>query len=233
MSDGNSQDFEASLKRLAETVARQAERQQKAEESSAQTIARQQRLEEAFIQLVESHALLVQMVRNHEERLDDLNASHSRLIESDERLGARLVEIAEGQRESDERLGAGIEEMRAEAAERTKRLDARFEEVIGMHVQLMERASNTDYRMERLESARAENDEHWRRFTEAHALLVQMIRNHDERLDLSVESDERLNAKFEEMLETHRHTEERLDAFITMLERYISEGRNGQGNAKS
>jgi hypothetical protein len=233
MSNGNSQDFEAGLKGLEELVAQQAERQQRVEESSEQTNARQQRLEEAFIQLVESHALLVQMVRNHEERLDDLNASHNRLIENDERLGARLVEIAEGQRESDERLGAGIEEMRAEAAERTKRLDARFEEVFGMHVQLMERASNTDYRLDRLELARAENDEHWGRFTEAQALLVQMIRNHDERLDMSVESDERLTAKFAEMLDTHRHTEERLDAFITVLERYISEDRNGKdGNTK-
>lgn len=32
------------------------------------------------------------------------------------------------------------------------------------------------------------------------------------------------------MAETHRHTEEKLDAFIGVLERYISEGRNGQGN---
>jgi hypothetical protein len=50
---------------------------------------------------------------------------------------------------------------------------------------------------------------------------------------MSVESDERLNAKFAEMLDTHRHTEERLDAFITVLERYISEDRNGKdGNTK-
>jgi hypothetical protein len=35
------------------------------------------------------------------------------------------------------------------------------------------------------------------------------------------------------MLETHRHTEEKLDAFIGVLERYISEGRNGGGGAGS
>jgi len=29
------------------------------------------------------------------------------------------------------------------------------------------------------------------------------------------------------MLETHKHTEEKLDAFIGVLERYISEDRNG------
>jgi 3-phenylpropionate/cinnamic acid dioxygenase small subunit len=31
------------------------------------------------------------------------------------------------------------------------------------------------------------------------------------------------------MLDTHRHTEENLDAFIGVLERYISEDRNGKG----
>jgi len=30
------------------------------------------------------------------------------------------------------------------------------------------------------------------------------------------------------MADTHRHTEEKLDAFIGVLERYISEGRNGR-----
>jgi predicted naringenin-chalcone synthase len=37
------------------------------------------------------------------------------------------------------------------------------------------------------------------------------------------------------MLETHKHTEEKLDAFIGVLERYISEGRNGNsgGNGPS
>lgn len=33
------------------------------------------------------------------------------------------------------------------------------------------------------------------------------------------------------MADTHRHTEEKLDAFIGVLERYISEGRNGNGNS--
>ncbi|HST51871.1 MAG TPA: hypothetical protein VLJ61_07660 [Pyrinomonadaceae bacterium] len=33
------------------------------------------------------------------------------------------------------------------------------------------------------------------------------------------------------MVDTHRHTEEKLDAFIGVLERYISEGRNGEAKA--
>jgi hypothetical protein len=32
------------------------------------------------------------------------------------------------------------------------------------------------------------------------------------------------------MVDTHRHTEEKLDAFIGVLERYISEGRNGKAD---
>jgi acyl transferase domain-containing protein len=35
------------------------------------------------------------------------------------------------------------------------------------------------------------------------------------------------------MADTHRLTEEKLDAFIGVLERYISEGRNGKGNGGS
>jgi cupin superfamily acireductone dioxygenase involved in methionine salvage len=34
------------------------------------------------------------------------------------------------------------------------------------------------------------------------------------------------------MVETHRHTEEKLDAFIGVLERYISEDRNGKNGAE-
>ncbi len=229
MGDGNNQDFEASLKRLEELVARQAERQGRMEESSVRTNARQERLEESLVQLAESHALLVQMIRNHEERFDNLNASHNRLSESDERLGARLEEMRAEAIENDRRLGARFEEIRVEASESEKRLNAKFEEMIKTHVELMEMVGNVDHRVDRLESARVEDDDRWRRFAEANALLVQMIRNHEERLDMSVESDQRLDAKFEEMMETHRHTEQRLDAFITMLERYISEGRNGNG----
>jgi hypothetical protein len=32
------------------------------------------------------------------------------------------------------------------------------------------------------------------------------------------------------MADTHRHTEEKLDAFIGVLERFISEGRNGKSD---
>lgn len=34
------------------------------------------------------------------------------------------------------------------------------------------------------------------------------------------------------MVDTHRHTEEKLDAFIGVLERYISQDRNGNGGGE-
>lgn len=38
-----------------------------------------------------------------------------------------------------------------------------------------------------------------------------------------------LNEVVAVMADTHRHTEEKLDAFIGVLERYISDGRNSEG----
>jgi hypothetical protein len=35
------------------------------------------------------------------------------------------------------------------------------------------------------------------------------------------------------MADTHKHTEEKLDAFIGVLERYISENRNGKSSNDS
>jgi 3-phenylpropionate/cinnamic acid dioxygenase small subunit len=35
------------------------------------------------------------------------------------------------------------------------------------------------------------------------------------------------------MADTHRHTEEKLEAFIGVLERYISNGKNGEANGES
>jgi septal ring factor EnvC (AmiA/AmiB activator) len=38
-----------------------------------------------------------------------------------------------------------------------------------------------------------------------------------------------MNEVLAAMLDAHNHTEQRLDAFIGVLERYISEGKNGKG----
>ncbi|HEY0376310.1 MAG TPA: hypothetical protein VGC87_05070 [Pyrinomonadaceae bacterium] len=55
------------------------------------------------------------------------------------------------------------------------------------------------------------------------------------RLETEMANTARTQAQVHEvlaaMLETHRHTEEKLDAFRGVLERYISEGRNGGGKA--
>ncbi len=45
-------------------------------------------------------------------------------------------------------------------------------------------------------------------------------------------SQAHLNEVVATMLDTHKHTEEKLDAFIGVLERYISEGRNGKAKGE-
>lgn len=59
----------------------------------------------------------------------------------------------------------------------------------------------------------------------------QMVEERVTRLEMDMAHMARTQAHVNEvlaaMLETHRHTEAKLDAFIGVLERYISEGRNG------
>ena len=45
-------------------------------------------------------------------------------------------------------------------------------------------------------------------------------------------SQDHLNEVVAVMLDTHRHTEQKLDAFIGVLERYIAEGRNGKAGGE-
>jgi t-SNARE complex subunit (syntaxin) len=66
----------------------------------------------------------------------------------------------------------------------------------------------TDERLSRLEMNMAEMAQ----------ALAQMAR-----------SQTHMNEVVAVMVDTHRLTEQRLDAFIGVMERYISEGRNGQG----
>lgn len=140
-----------------------------------------------------------------------------------------------------------IEELLAKHTERQQRLEGSVEQTNSgqrqlnkSFVELAEMVSNIDHRVDVVEFRQLNDQERARRLEELCLLLYQMIRNHDERIDRQEErvdtlklSEERVNTKFEELMETHKHTEERLDAFIYMLERYISEGRNHDGNGST
>jgi hypothetical protein len=66
------------------------------------------------------------------------------------------------------------------------------------------------------------------RVEDSFVLLVQMAKLTDERLDILTNKTDTLSEKMEALAEAQRHTDERLNTFIEILERYISEGRNGK-----
>jgi|ERR1044071_639964 acyl transferase domain-containing protein len=89
--------------------------------------------------------------------------------------------------------------------------------------QISERVSgletNTNERLSRLETNMAEIAQAQTQMAQTQAQMMQ--------------AQAHMNEVVAVMAETHRHTEEKLDAFIGVLERYISEDRNGKGNGDS
>jgi len=131
-----------------------------------------------------------------------------------------------------------LEEMIARQAEQQQKHGEQVGQVVSRQqrledsfIQLVEMVSNIDHRVDGVEALRASDQERSLRLEEVTALLVQMVRNHDDRLDSHEDRLDTLRETMEEMIETHRRTDERLDAFINVLERYISEGRNGNGGS--
>jgi hemerythrin len=67
------------------------------------------------------------------------------------------------------------------------------------------------------------------RLDENHQSLDERVTRLETEMANSARTQAQVHEVLAAMLETHRHTEEKLDAFIGVLERYISEGRNGGG----
>jgi hypothetical protein len=86
-----------------------------------------------------------------------------------------------------------------------------------------ERVSRLETNMEVVAQAQAQMAQAQARMAQEQAQMAQeqarMIR-----------TQSHLNEVVAALVEAQRHTEEKLDAFIGVLERYISEGRNGKGN---
>lgn len=82
--------------------------------------------------------------------------------------------------------------------------------------QIGERVSRLETNMEEIAQAQAETARAQAETAREQARMAQ-TQNH-------------MNEVVAALFEAQRHTEEKLDAFIGVLERYISEGRNGKGN---
>ena len=71
------------------------------------------------------------------------------------------------------------------------------------------------------------DEERIARLENAFALLVQVLRNTDERMDRSNELLNTLNEKMVRLAEAQAQTDERLNALISVVDRYISGRENG------
>ncbi|CAN5206807.1 hypothetical protein BH18ACI2_BH18ACI2_19440 [soil metagenome] len=78
---------------------------------------------------------------------------------------------------------------------------------------LAERVDGIAEKVDQMAEAQVKHESRTEQLEESFRLLVQLASNTDERLDM--------------LAEAQAHTDERMSAFITTVERYISEGRNG------
>ena len=95
-----------------------------------------------------------------------------------------------------------LEKSMADMMEAQTRLETNMSELVLVQVDVSERVSTLETNTDELQRSMAEMAR-----TQAH-----------------------MNEVVAAMFETHRHTEAKLDAFIGVLERYISEDRNGRSN---
>jgi multidrug efflux pump subunit AcrA (membrane-fusion protein) len=89
--------------------------------------------------------------------------------------------------------------------------------------QMGERVFRLETNMEAIAEAQAETARAQAQLTQSQAQLTQ------EQARMA-QTQNHMNEVMAALFEAQRHTEEKLDAFIGVLERYISEDRNGKGN---
>ena len=116
--------------------------------------------------------------------------------------------------------------------EQQTQLIARVDRLVQIQTEV---GSSLSQKIEALAEFQAHSETRLSRVEESFILLVQMAKITDERLDSLTESQARLGNKVEELAEmqkslteSQKNTDEGLNTLIQVVERYISEGRNGK-----
>lgn len=105
--------------------------------------------------------------------------------------------------------------------------------ILEQQAQFTANQQQAEERVSRLETNMAEMSREVRELTRSTGERASRLEANVTDMSLAMSEMARTQAHMNEvvavMVETHRHTEEKLDAFIGVLERYISEGMNGKG----
>ena len=96
--------------------------------------------------------------------------------------------------------------------------------------QIGERVFRLETNMEVIAQAQAEMAQAQAQMAQALAQMAQEQAQMVQEQARMARTQSHMNEVVAALVETQRHREEKLDAFIGVLERYISEGRNGKGN---
>jgi 3-phenylpropionate/cinnamic acid dioxygenase small subunit len=96
--------------------------------------------------------------------------------------------------------------------------------------QMNERVFRLETNMEVIAEAQAETARAQAQLTQSQVQLVQSQAQLAQEQARTAQTQTHMNEVVAALFEAQRHTEEKLDAFIGVLERYISEDRNGKGN---
>jgi chromosome segregation ATPase len=171
-------------------------------------------------------------------RLDRLAATQA---ESDARLSAKFDRLLDFQAESDARLSAQMDELRRKQAasdSHTRRLEQAFVIATETARLLDQRADSTDSRMSHFEEWLVEvarRDEERAQSTNGRldALHGRMDASDTQIADLRkalAESELRVTRKIEALAVAQKDTDSQLKALAAVVERYISEGRNGKSH---
>jgi predicted ATPase len=96
--------------------------------------------------------------------------------------------------------------------------------------QMSERVSRLETNMEFIVQAQTETAQAVTQLTQAQAQLTQAQAQLAQEQGRMAQTQTHMNEVVAALFEAQKHTEEKLDAFISVLERYISEDRNGKGN---
>jgi hypothetical protein len=102
--------------------------------------------------------------------------------------------------------------------------------VLEQQAQFAANQQQVDERVSRLETNMAMIAQAQSQTAQAQTQISQVLAQVAQEQAKMMRAQTHMNEVVAAMLETHRHTEERLDAFIGVLERYISEDRNGKAN---